>query len=269
MFLLNLVINYFLLLATAKLCALPIRRWHIALAAALGALYSVAILLPSLRFLAHPLTKLSLGAAMTLTAFGNAKNLLRPYLAFLAVSAACGGAVLAASLLSGSPVSDTYFIGASFKTLVLTFGAAYFVLTLVFSRITERRNRETLPAEITLCGRSAAITALRDTGNELYDPISNLPVMVLGLDAAAELLPSECLAALKLGAAEFLKSLEAHENLSPRFRLVPYSSVGTASGLLPVFRPDSLILGGKETKNLLVGLAPTRMCSDNEYSAIV
>ena len=39
LFVLNLVIDYFLLLAAAKLCALPFRRGRFALAAALGGLY--------------------------------------------------------------------------------------------------------------------------------------------------------------------------------------------------------------------------------------
>lgn len=269
MFLLNLVINFFLLMATARLCALPIKRLRFALAAALGALYAVALLLPSLGFLASPLTKLCLGAAMTLIAFGGAKRLLRPYLAFLLVSAAFGGAVMAVGLLSGGSVSDAYFIGTTFKTLILTFGGAYFVLTLLFSRIAKHREREILPAALCLCGKYTSFSALSDTGNELFDPISNLPVMVAGADVAAALLPEDCLAALSSGAAEFIASLLPYDELAPRFRLVPYSAIGTDYGLIPVFRPDSLAVGGKEQKNLLVGLSPSKLSATDEYSAIV
>lgn len=76
MFVLNLIINYFILIATAKLCALPLTRLRFVAAAALGALYSVLLLLPELGFLATPITKICLGALMTLIAFGKVRRLL-------------------------------------------------------------------------------------------------------------------------------------------------------------------------------------------------
>ena len=44
--LLNLAVDYLLLLATARLAGLPLRRGRLALAAALGALYAAAVFLP-------------------------------------------------------------------------------------------------------------------------------------------------------------------------------------------------------------------------------
>lgn len=51
--LLNLAVDYLLLLATARLAGLPLRRGRLALAAALGALYAAAVFLPGCRMLAH------------------------------------------------------------------------------------------------------------------------------------------------------------------------------------------------------------------------
>ena len=44
--------------------------------------------------------------------------------------------------------------------------------------------------------------------------------------------------------------------LAGRFRLIPYTAVG-ASGLLPVFRPDGLLVDGREEKELLVAVSPS------------
>ena len=44
--LLNLAVDYLLLLATARLAGLPLRRGRLALAAAPGALYAAAVFLP-------------------------------------------------------------------------------------------------------------------------------------------------------------------------------------------------------------------------------
>ncbi len=269
MFLLNLIINYLVLLATGKLCCLPLKRVRFGLAAALGALYSVAVLLPPLRFLASPLTKLSLGVLMTLLAFGGEKNLVKPFFAFLAVSAAFGGAVFAASMLAGNSISAGLYINASLKVLILSFAVCYCVLTIVFNRFAAKRRRETASVNITLCGKSAEFTALFDTGNELYDPISGLPVMVVGISAAQSLLPEDSISALNRGAAEFIVSLAENDDLKTRFRLVPFTAVGVQNSMLPVFKPDKATVNGKENQKLLVGLSPTKICSDNEFSAVI
>jgi len=269
MFLLNLIINYFIVLATAKLCALPLKRLRFAFAAAIGALYSVLLLFKSLSFLASPVMKLVLGFLMTLIAFGVKVKLFKPFLAFLAVSAAFGGAVYAASLLVGGSIDDGFYINASMRVLVLSFAVCYFVLTLLFKRFGKRREREIRSVKVTLCGRTAEFMALRDTGNELYDPLSGLPVMVVDVKEAGKLLPERLIEAFTAGVPEFIHALGCEDTYFSRFRLVPYSAVGVKIALLPVFRPDSLIIGGKENVTTLVGLCPTVLCGNGDYSAVI
>lgn len=269
MFVLNLIINYFIVLATAKLCALPLKRVRFGFSAAFGALYSVLLLLPEFGFLAFPVTKLVLGFLMTMIAFGTNIKLLKPFFAFLAVSAAFGGAVYAASLLAGNSIGNGLYINASMRVLALSFAACYCILTLVFNRFGKKYSREIHNVRIIFCGRTAEFKALRDTGNELYDPISGLPVMVVGIDEAGKLLPETLGASLKSGAAEFIEALSKDDSLRTKFRLVPYSAVGHNMALLPVFRPDGLWIDGKEDKSTLVGLAPNILSNDGDFSAVI
>ena len=51
--LLNLAVDYLLLLATARLAGLPLRRRRLGLCAALGAAYAAAVFLPGCRRQAH------------------------------------------------------------------------------------------------------------------------------------------------------------------------------------------------------------------------
>lgn len=269
MFLLNLIINYFILLATAKLCALPLKRVRFAISAAVGALYSVSLLFEALGFLASPIMKLALGFIMTIIAFGVENKLLKPFLAFLAVSAAFGGAVYAASIFAGRSVGDGLYINASMRVLALSFALCYLVLTLVFKRFGKSYAREIRSVKVSLCGISTEFKALRDTGNELYDPLSGLPVMVLDVVTAGKLLPEHLIEALKTGVPEFIEAVSNEEIYCAKFRLVPYSAVGVKIALLPVFRPDGLWVDGKETKNTLVGISPTILCNNNEFSAVI
>ena len=269
MFVLNLIINYFVILATAKVCALPLKRLRFLLSAILGALYAVLQILPSLRFLESPIMKLCLGALMTLIAFGGAKRLLLAYITFLSVSVAFGGAVFAASMLAGGSIDSALYINVPFRVLLLSFAMCYFALTLGLKRLGRKRARETLEVQITLCEKTAVLRALRDTGNELYDPLSGLPVMVADLEAALHLLPETAVLALNHDPGDFIEQVSREESLKTRFRLVPYSAVGLKSALLPVFRPDGLMINGRREKNVLVGLTTTTLCPDGEFSAIL
>jgi len=269
MFLLNLTINYFIILATAKLCALPLKRIRFGVSAAVGALYSVLLLLQPFQFLASLVMKLVLGFLMTLISFGIEINILKAFFAFLAVSAAFGGAVYAASILAGNNIDDGLYIKASMRVLLLSFALCYFVLTFVFKRFGKRYTKEIHGVKVTLCGKTVEFKALRDTGNGLYDPISGLPVMIVGIEEAGKLLNEELKDALKNGVPEFIEDLSNEDALRSRFRLVPYSAVGLKMALLPVFRPDELCLDGKEEKNTLVGISPTTLCNDGEFSAVI
>ena len=144
LFALNAVIDYFLLLCSARAAGAVLRRWR---------------LVPAV--------------FMSLIAFGGERRLWRCLVIFLAVSAAFGGAVWAASMLAGT---DAYggqvYVPVSMRVLVLSFALCYAAVSLVFRRIGKRAEREILPLVVTLGGKSVALRALRDTGNGLSDPVS-------------------------------------------------------------------------------------------------
>ena len=123
--------------------------------------------------------------------------------------------------------------------------------------------------KVVLCDKTAEFKALRDTGNELYDPLSNLPVMVVDVSQAGRLLPDRLIGPLQSGISEFIRAVGDEERYSTRFRLVPYSAVGIKMALLPVFRPDRLLIDGCEQKDILVGLCPTELNGNGEYSAVI
>ncbi len=267
LFVLNLIIDYFILLATAKLCGLPLKRLRFGVSAALGGLYSVLILLQPLRFLATPVMKLLLGLLMTLIAFGNVRRLFRVYLAFLAVSAAFGGAVIAASMLAGQGLEDGLYINVSMRILTLSFATSYVVLTFVFKRLGKKAQRKTAQVQVSLQGKEAFFCALFDTGNEVYDPITGLPVMVADGYALSPLFPGMDITCKD--STSLFESIPAELRSAARFRLVPYSAIGLGLSLMPVFRPDEISVNGKIRRDLLVGISPNTISCDGEYSAII
>lgn len=67
---LNLLLDYCLMLASARVCGVVLRRGRYLLAALTGALYAAVMVLPGCGWLGSGAMKLALGAAMALIAFG-------------------------------------------------------------------------------------------------------------------------------------------------------------------------------------------------------
>ena len=137
--------------------------------------------------------KLAAGALLSLTAFGGEEKLLRLTLLFFAVSCAMAGCVLGLGLLAGGGVpmaGGVFYTDVDARVLLTAAGAAYLVLSVVFRASARHGVRgELVTVRISLLGRTAAITALRDTGNGLRDPASGMPVLVVGRGGLDALLP--------------------------------------------------------------------------------
>jgi stage II sporulation protein GA (sporulation sigma-E factor processing peptidase) len=262
LFVLNLVIDYFLLLATAKICALPYRRGRFLLAGAAGALWCCLALVPELGFLQQPGMELVLAAVMTLCAFGRERWFFRCMLAFLGVSALFGGAVYAGGLALAPAGRDRLLIHLDMRVLVLSFAVCWALVSLVFRRSAKDAQRRVYAVSVTQGGRTVAFHALADTGNSLYDPLSGRSVLVAEADTIAPLYDPE--------SAQWLSGdpLEAVEHV-PGLRLVPYGDVSGHHRLLAAFRPQTVTVDGADRDDLLVAITPACLDGHGSYQAIL
>ena len=270
LFALNFIVDYLMLLSAARVCGVLLRRWRYALGALFGAAYAVGAVLPGWGALSAPGLKIGCGCAMALIAFAGEEALLKCALVFFTVSAAFGGAVWWASMLAGTPAGPggTLALPLSLKTLVVSFGVCYAVVRLVFHRALKNARRQVMTVAAVFGGRSAVFRALRDTGNGLYDPVTGSEVLVVSAAAARPLFPQGCAAVLaRDDPVAVLETLGAVPELKNRLRLIPYSAVGAASGLLPVFRPDSLMVDGKKREGVMIAVAPA--LDGGEYEAVL
>ena len=275
LFLLNALVDYLLLLAAARLAGEPLRRGRFALGAALGGGYAVAIFLPGMAFLAHPLCRLASAALMLLLAYGGSRRLLRQGVLFVALTCAFGGGVVAIGLLGGTGLSlggGVFYSALDLKVVLLSAAVCYGVLTLVFQRLARHSaaGGELVYIKLYLRERSVTLTALIDTGNTLADPISGRPVMVAEGERAAVLFPREH----RPGPADLRDPAAALTRLGTgewrsRFRLLPYRSVGVERGLLLAVRVDGLELDGQGRGPVLVALSPTPVSDGGGYQALI
>ena len=262
-FVLNALTDYFLLLATAQLAGVPLRRRRFVLSAVLGGLYAAAVFLPGGGFLSAMPGKLLSALVMALTAYGWSRMLPRLMVLLLLVSCGFAGCVLALGLAAGGiPVRQgIFYTDVDLRVLLLAAGGAYIVFSVVFRAGARQAVRGTLTtAEAVLAGRSVRLRVLCDTGNALRDPVTGRPVLVVWEDAVRQLWPPELRPFLTeralLHPAETMALLPLWK---ARFRLVPYRAVGVPSGLLLAVRTDWCRVGARRWEELLLALSPTEL----------
>lgn len=275
LFLLNLVVNYLLLLAAARLAGEVICRPRLGLGAGLGALYAALVFFPGMGFLLHPLCKLGAAVIMLLCAFGGSRRLLRLTLVFFGVSAAFGGGIFAIELLGGRGLSlknGIFYSSMDLRLILLSAAACYVVISLIFRRTGRHTgpSRELMPAVLTLGGKRVALTALVDTGNTLTDPVTNRPVMVAEGEKLVRLFPEGEAPAME-DLRDPVAGLErlSNGNSRGRYRLLPYQAVGVECGLLLALRLDGAKVGETDYGGILVALSPNRLSDGGGYSALI
>ncbi len=275
LFFLNTLVDYLLLLAAARLAGEPLRRWRFALGAALGGLYAVAIFLPGLGFLSHPVCRVASVVLMMLVSYGGSRRLLRQGVLFVALTFAFGGGVVAIGLMGGTGLSlgkGVFYSALDLKVVLLSAAVCYGVLTLVFQRLARHSatSGELVNIKLYLGENTADLTALVDTGNTLTDPVSGQPVVVAEGERLGQLFPQGKRPSLvdlrnptgaltRLGTGEW----------KSRFRLLPYRSVGVDHGLLLAVRVDRMELDGQRIGPMLVALSPTSVSDGGGYQALI
>lgn len=248
LFLTNLLADYLLLLGAARLCSLRLKRMRYFLASLLGAGYAAAVFFPGFSFLAAPGWKLGFGAILGLIAYGPERQALSCTGVFLMLSAALGGTLWALELSFGTLWLDG-------KLLVLSFLLAYGVLRLIFARAAGRSDRQKIAVQIQLLGRCCSFTAIADSGNCLADPMTGAEVAIACPHALAPLFgPAEPLLNIR-DPVELLSAASAYPELKGRLRLISFSALG-GGGMLPVFRPDRLLIEGQEDPDRLIAISP-------------
>ena len=167
---------------------------------------------------------------------------------FLAVSATFGGAIWALSLQTGAlPVIDL-------RLLIGCFAVCYTVLSIIARSRSRAADRRTAAIELSLNGRHCCFTALIDSGNCLSDPVTGAEIVVISPGALRPLLP-ESAALLEIAdPVELVTAAGENPELAGRMRLIPFSALG-GTGLLPVFRPDSVRVDGEERTGLLAAIS--------------
>lgn len=290
-FLTNLLMDGAVLATTAWARKRRVAWWRVALASLLGACYVFILFVPELHFLFTFAVKSIFSVFMIMTAFGFAslQNLVRDLGMFYFVNFAFAGGMfgLRYFLLSSSDVMNGILIthtGAVFQFTIgplLAIISAVAVMLLVrnvfvFTRQKQQMSELLAEVRIVIGDVEAVCTGLIDTGNQLYDPLTRTPVMVMEAERWKEWLPESWLQRIRRAEVDQLVTGLGGEDefiWQDRLRLVPYRGVGRGTQFMLALKPDRVVIkqGEKEQEvaKVLIGLDGGTLSHDRAYQAII
>ncbi|MGN0977076.1 MAG: sigma-E processing peptidase SpoIIGA [Faecousia sp.] len=242
---LNFLVDFLLLLGTNRLAGFPLAAKRCALAATLGAVYAAGCMVPTLRFLGNALWRTVSLVLMAVIAFGCSRSAVKRGGVFVLLSMALGG--IALSFGRGNVLS-----------LVLCAGGIWLLCRVAFGETVG--GREYIPVTLTYGDNTVSLTALKDSGNTLRDPITGEQVLVIAGDVARKL--------TGLSQEDLRYPLETLARRPiPGLRLIPYHSVGNRCGMLLGLRFENVKFGSR-TQSAVVAFAPEGLGRGEVYQAL-
>lgn len=260
-FCLNGITDYFLLLVTAKLAGIPLRRRRYCIAAVVGGMYAVGCFLPGGAFLVRMPVKVAVGVLLGVIAYGGEERLARLMLLLFLIACGLAGCVLALGMLSGGGfpmIRGIFYTDIDARVLLVSVTAFYMVLSVLFRACAAHGiNGRMIPVSLGVCGQCVSFSALYDTGNSLRDPVTGKEILVLSKDLWRSILPwdlSKEMQQRQNPEEQLLFLRRAAPGLSPR--LLPYRTAGNEGQLLLTIRTENMEIGGIALKEGLAALLP-------------
>ena len=240
---LNFLVDFLLLVGTNRLAGYPNGIKKCLAAGALGGFYAGACFLPGFQFLGNGLWRTVCLLGMGGIAFGWSRSGLQRGAVFLLLSMAMGG------IATGLNVEG-------FWTLAGAAAGIWLLCRMGF----RGGQKEYVPVELSWNERRMSLIALRDTGNNLRDPITGESVLVAGADVAEKL--------LGLTAHQLAHPVETLTTVSvPGIRLIPYHAVGQPGSLMVAVRFQGAKIGNTYA-DPLVAFAPEVLARGDVYQML-
>lgn len=243
---LTFLVDLLLILGTNRLSGFPPGFGRAIPAALIGGVFSAVCLIPSFSFLGSGFWRMIVLGVVIVAAFGCNRGTWRLGVLWLLLKFALHGVA-------------TAFGSGGFGSVLVLLGAAGILYG--WGLPGSGADRELIPVELNYRDRQWKVTALRDTGNTLRDPITGERVLVAGADMGQKLLG---LTAGQLSApAETLAA-----GLAPGMRLIPYRTVGQSGAMMLAMRLRDVKVGAWQG-SALVAFAPEYFGNRDGYQMLV
>lgn len=253
----EMVMNYAVLVIYCKISRKRFRRFRCFLAVLFSSIFGVcgimAAMIRGWKSSGYSLIVSVLAALLEIAVLQERKRPFRQN--FLELPALLlSAALLAGGLLYGKSAihMKDLFLKTLITVLLLTAG-----VTVIYWRQRGIQENNLKRVRITFGGETYTVTAITDTGNNLYDKLSGLPIHIV---------EQKCI-------LEEKQKEQLFENEPERITFVPYSSLGNPHGLLMVLQVEQLmILDNRkkiELRNQKLGLTDQKLDGNGRWQMLL
>jgi stage II sporulation protein GA (sporulation sigma-E factor processing peptidase) len=278
-FLFNSAVDLLVLWLTATIRKQVICWWRLLLTAGIGGLYVIGYLIANSSIFYGFCGKMLVSFLMVFLAFGFTGFLAwwRNVLVFYLVSFLCSGVILGlkyAGLEKGEVLDNWRGPSISWTLVIVGFIFAWLYTRLSFKSLAERNaiNEQLVQLRVSVMEKELLLTGLVDTGNQLRDPLSRRPVIVIEKKQLLKILPVDLMSILS-HQATFNLSADVTARWFEKIRFIPYKVIGVNSGMLKALKPDQVYImyqkRWKELHEVLIGVAMERLSTDGTYQALI
>jgi stage II sporulation protein GA (sporulation sigma-E factor processing peptidase) len=274
-FAINLLMDFIILWATARLAGSRVLYFRLFTAALLGAVYSVLYLYFAMTLYYSVPAKLLFSCLLLVIGLAphSWTEFKKALVYFYGISFTVAGASIAASYLAAVPGQGFSFsylwllAGATFALLIGVFGEKYLLRRIV-------PNLLRFGVELRFGAHSCNGQGFLDTGNGLKDPLTKRPVVVAEYEFLKPCLPQDFQQAFDDNRDEddILNRL-SHSSWANRLRIIPFSSIGRKNGILVGVRADSILVNmGKKNvlhNNVVIGIYRDKLSQDGSYHLLI
>jgi len=197
-----------------------------------------------------------------------------------------GGALFGIHYLAVYDMSTIYSIASlqmmgfgdpiSWLFVILGFPVAIYFSKKTFDKfeIVKIQGEQIMKVTLYIRNQSIDLIGLLDTGNQLYDPITKRPVMIVSLEKTSHLFPKELISIFH-DANQIMKNsqLELDEWMD-KISIIPYRVVGQENRLIAAIRPDMIEIKKDEietyqTNQVLLAFVNQKLSSDDQFDCII
>jgi stage II sporulation protein GA (sporulation sigma-E factor processing peptidase) len=284
---LNLLFDTFLLYLTAIILKRQVKLWRMAAGGAIGSVLIILSITPFHAAAGHPAGKLLFSILMVLAAFGykRMRFFLKALMTFYVTTFLLGGTLTGVhyfiqfdmDLASNVAMNHIKGFGDPVSWLFVLLG---FPLAWHFSRrnieqfeMTKIQYDSLADVEVKFMEMDFNIRGLIDSGNQLYDPISKLPVMILSITHCLDRIPEEIKKIAENPDCVLSGDGQFSQQLENRMRIIPCKVVGQEHQLIIAFNPDQIKITTKDgiyrAEKSLISFTAQELSADGSFQCII
>lgn len=277
----NVIINYIILISTSIISKHKIKHIKLLLSSSIGGVYAILNYILPMNILENIFFKIFLSIVMMKIAFDNLdiKKFWICLIMFYLTSFTFGGAAFMLLFLI-EPKSIVYhegnFVGTYPIKIALLGCILGFVIIYIVSKILKNKFKSSdllCELEIFFEGRCQKVKTLVDTGNLLKEPISNLDVIIVEKSHLKNIINETVMLEMKnIISGNFIGTV-SDDIYRYKFKLIPFTSLGSENGVLIGFKPDYVKLYSYEEeilkKDVFIGIYDGRLSKGNNYVSLV